>query len=93
MPIESMISPLKPWQWRSQALNNRSGSEIFAALFIDEEIATLLESPGITAELEQPQLSRYSICAGAPRTLAGKLQLWIPETGKILPWLRFAIRS
>jgi len=88
MPIESVTSPLKPWQWRSQALNNRSGSEIFAALFINEEIATLLESPGITADSEQPQLSRYSICAGAPRRLAGKPQLWTPRTGEILPCLR-----
>ena len=88
MLTESVTSPLKPWQWRSQALNNRSGSKIFAALFIESEIATLLESPGETEDLEQPQLSRYSICAGAPRITRGKLQLWTPEVGNILPWLR-----
>ena len=88
MLTESVTSPLKPWQWRSQALNNRSGSEIFTALFIDEEIATLLESPGLTKDLEQPQLSRYSICAGAPRIVSGKLQLWTPQVGEILLWLR-----
>ena len=84
---ESVTSPLEPWHWRSQALNNRSGSEIFTALFINEPVATLLESPSST-DSEQLQLSRYSICAGAPRTVAEKPQLWTPEVGNILPWLR-----
>ena len=78
---------LKPWHWRSLPLNNRTGSQIFTALFSEEPIATLLESPG-TAEVEQPQLSRYSICAGSPRTIENQQRLWTPATGEILPFLR-----
>ena len=92
MPTDFVTSPLQPWQWRSQALNHRSASEVFAALFLEEKIATLLESPGATEELEQPQLSRYSICAGMPRTVSGKLQLWTPEVGSILPCLRSLLK-
>lgn len=77
----------KPWLWRSLALENRTASEIFAALFLDEDIATLLESPNL-ADPEYPQLSRYSICAGAPRKVEGKAQLWTPNKGDILPFLR-----
>ena len=78
---------VKPWYWRSLPLNNRTGSQIFAALFSDEPIATLLESPS-TADVEQPQLSRYSICAGSPRTVENQKRLWTPATGEILPFLR-----
>ena len=82
----------KPWLWRSLALENRTASEIFAALFLDEDIATLLESPNV-ADPEYPQLSRYSICAGAPRKVEGKAQFWTPEMGFILPFLRSLIES
>ena len=77
---------LKPWHWRSLPLNNRTGSQIFTALFGEEAIATLLESPS-AADVEQPQLSRYSICAGSPR-IVDRQRLWTPATGEILPFLR-----
>ena len=82
---------IKPWYWRSLPLNNRTGSQIFAALFSDEPIATLLESPS-TADVEQPQLSRYSICAGSPR-IDNKQRLWTPATGEILPFLRSLLQQ
>ncbi len=83
---------LKPWHWQSLPLNNRTGSQIFAALFSEEPIATLLESPG-TADVEQPQLSRYSICAGSPRTIENQQRLWTPATGEILPFLRSLLKQ
>jgi para-aminobenzoate synthetase component I len=77
-----------PWYWRSLPLKNRTGSEIFARLFLNpDKIATLLESP-VTEPPKQDKLSRYSICAGSPRQVDGKLQLWTPSLGKILPFLR-----
>ena len=86
-----MKESVKPWQWRSQPLQNRTATEIFTALFIEEEIATLLESPNV-ADPEYPQLSRYSICAGSPRIIDSKQQLWTPATGQILPFLRSLLK-
>ncbi|HEY9807310.1 MAG TPA: anthranilate synthase component I, partial [Candidatus Obscuribacterales bacterium] len=91
---------IQPWYWRSLPLADRTGSQIFAALFrsasaqsaAGSAIATLLESPyplvdpDASSSLQQAQ-ARYSICAGAPRTLDGQLQLWTPEVGSILPFL------
>ncbi|MGB7443462.1 MAG: anthranilate synthase component I, partial [Coleofasciculaceae cyanobacterium] len=75
------------WHWRSLPLNNRTGSEIFESLFLSAgNIATLLESPPPTSE-SQPQLARYSICAGTPRLKQGTPQMWTPAVGKILPFL------
>ncbi|BAZ09632.1 para-aminobenzoate synthase component I [Calothrix sp. NIES-4071] len=74
--------------WHSQPLKNRTGSEIFATLFLsslDVTIATLLESPYPNNNNTQ---ARYSICAGAPRVCNGKLQMWTPQLGEILPFLR-----
>jgi para-aminobenzoate synthetase component 1 len=77
--------------WRSLPLAQRTGSEVFAALFCPEShpeaIATLLESPYPTPE-NRSQLARYSICAGAPRCIDGHLQLWTPPVGEILPFLQ-----
>jgi para-aminobenzoate synthetase component I len=73
-----------PWHWRSLPLDNRSGSQIFNALFLAEPIATLLESPGQSGLT----MSRYSICAGVPRVINGQPQLWIPPIGEIMPFLR-----
>ena len=87
MLIDKTIKSLKPWCWRSLPWKNRTGSEIFAALFIDEAIATLLESPN-TTDSAKSCLTRYSICAGSPRTVGGKPRLWTPATGEILPFLR-----
>ncbi|MEY2832248.1 MAG: hypothetical protein RLZZ574_1506, partial [Cyanobacteriota bacterium] len=93
MLTQEVIQPVKPWQWRSLTLNNRTASEVFTALFLDDAVATLLESPGTIEDPEQPQLSRYSICAGSPRTREGQLQLWTPKTGEILPFLRSLLKQ
>ncbi|HAG84282.1 MAG TPA: anthranilate synthase component I, partial [Cyanobacteria bacterium UBA11162] len=80
-----------PWYWRSLKLENRTGSEVFEKLFRHPgKIATLLESPYPTPQ-DQPQLSRYSICAGIPRIRQGHPQIWTPPVGKILPFLRYLI--
>ncbi|GAB4236227.1 MAG: anthranilate synthase component I [Stanieria sp.] len=82
------MKQLSPWYWRSLSLNNRTGSQVFAQLFLQSNtIATLLESPFPTP-IDQPQLSRYSICAGSPRVVNGKAQVWTPAVGNILPFLR-----
>ena len=94
------MHPIQPWYWRSLPLADRTGSQVFAALFRQltapgtsgSAIATLLESPypldnlGTPSTLQQAQ-ARYSICAGAPRVVNGQLQLWTPEVGGILPFL------
>ncbi len=67
-----------PWFWRQLPLENRTGAEIFAGLFAQDEIAVLLESPPAS-----PQ-ARYSICAGQPRWG----QVWLPQLGEIFPCLR-----
>lgn len=80
---------IKAWYWRSLPLEKRTGSEVFAALFHSTSapgIATLLESPYPTP-IDHPQLSRYSICAGAPRIVNGIPQMWTPEVGKVFPFL------
>ncbi|MFM6063298.1 MAG: anthranilate synthase component I [Microcystis panniformis] len=82
-----MSESLLPWYWRSLPLAGRTGSDIFARLFLQEPgMAVLLESPYPTPA-DFSQLSRYSLCAGAPRRLGGKTQLWTPPIGEILPLL------
>ncbi len=84
-----MTTELKPWYWRSLPLNNRTGSAVFATLFLPSSnsgIATLLESPYPTPT-NNPQLTRYSICAGTPRIISGQPQLWTPAVGEVLPFL------
>ncbi|MBW4673153.1 MAG: anthranilate synthase component I [Desmonostoc geniculatum HA4340-LM1] len=79
----------KAWYWRSLPLEKRTGSEIFAALFhptTTKGIATLLESPYPTP-IEHPQLSRYSLCAGAPRLVDGIPQMWTPSLGQVFSFL------
>jgi para-aminobenzoate synthetase component I len=93
MLTQEVNQPVRMWQWRSLPLNNRSAAEVFAALFLDDAVATLLESPGSIEGLEQPQLSRYSICAGSPHSIKGKSQLWTPKTGEILPFLRSLLQQ
>ncbi|BAZ26748.1 para-aminobenzoate synthase component I [Kalymmatonema gypsitolerans NIES-4073] len=80
----------KPWYWRSLPLKNRTGCDVFAALFRHTstslpKIATLLESPHAT--FDGSQLARYSICAGAPRIVDGVVQMWTPPLGQVLPFL------
>jgi para-aminobenzoate synthetase component I len=77
---------LAPWHWRSQPLVNRSGTEVFAALFQHQRIATLLESPATDGEVCLAH-SRYSICAGSPREKNGHPQIWTPQMGGIFDCL------
>ncbi|BDA73573.1 para-aminobenzoate synthase component I [Rivularia sp. IAM M-261] len=75
--------------WHSQPLKNRTGSNIFATLFSNHTFATLLESPYLNGnDNDNQRLARYSICAGAPRVVEGQLQMWTPQLGEILPFLR-----
>ena len=73
--------------WRSLPLEQRTGSDVFAALFLEEPTAVLLESP-YPPSPDYPQLSCYSICAGKPRVVHGVVQQWTPDVGGILPMLR-----
>ncbi len=88
--LRSDLRPCKQRFWRSLPLAQRSGSDIFAALFQSQRtgiagIATLLESPYPT---QRNAMTRYSVCAGAPRTADGQVQLWTPEIGQVLPLLQ-----
>ncbi|MBF2022517.1 MAG: anthranilate synthase component I [Hydrococcus sp. C42_A2020_068] len=82
------MKQLLPWYWRRLPLGKRTGSEVFERLFYRPgAVATLLESPAKPSSDRSP-LSRYSICAGSPRLVEGRLQSWTPPIGKILPFLR-----
>ena len=81
------VRPLAPWYWQSIPLQERTGAEVFQALFGQAEIATLLESPYPTP-VDYPYLARYSLCAGGVRTIHGQRQLWIPTIGHVFPTLR-----
>ncbi|TAF43934.1 MAG: anthranilate synthase component I [Oscillatoriales cyanobacterium] len=98
------MTSIKPWHWRKIPLNQRSGSEIFQALFLisktadstdsisdlpHQDMAVLLESPVTSTS----NLARYSICAGSPRIIDGESQLWTPPVGKILPFLRVLLHN
>ena len=87
------IHDIQPWYWRSLPLEHRTGSQVFDCLFRHRgTIATLLESPYPTP-CDQPQLARYSICAGMPRTQQGRPKMWTPPVGEILPFLRSLLSS
>lgn len=103
-PTESSLQPIKPWYWRQLPLAQRSGSQIFEALFLKPRgdsrwtekvarlgnIATLLESP---ATPQNNSLTRYSICAGSPRWIEEQFRLWTPSVGEILPFLRRLLQA
>jgi len=75
----------QPWVWRSRPLEQRTGSDVFNCLFGNHTTyAVLLESPLTT---DHPHLCRYSFCAGEPRLVNGRLQVWTPAVGNILPCL------
>ena len=93
---------LAPWYVRSLPLQQRTGSQIFHALYGSppcsdtgataarpwQTIATLLESPAtLPVATPQARLARYSICAGPPRCANGQPLLWTPPVGQILPML------
>ena len=79
-----MTNQLKPWHFKQLPLQKRTGGEIFSCLFISDssKIATLLESP-YPNNLNNPQLTRYSICAGSPRIIDGVEQMWPPQLGEV----------
>ncbi len=106
-PTQSNLKLTQPWHWRKLTLNQRSGAQVFQALFLPprgetsndlktmrgenhQRIATLLESPVTPTNTH---LARYSICAGSPRVKEGKVQLWTPPVGAILPFLRCLLDS
>ncbi|MBD2099387.1 anthranilate synthase component I [Leptolyngbya sp. FACHB-261] len=80
---------MKDWHWHSLALDGRSGSQVWQALYRDAAITTLLESPSGTAGMATGPLTRYSVCAGPPRP--GRL--WTPALGEILPFLRSGLAT
>lgn len=92
------LSPCPKYFWQSLPLAQRTGSDIFAALFQPQTakpgivgIATLLESPYPLPPDSLPApataLARYSICAGSPRIVSGQPQLWTPAKGYVIPFL------
>jgi para-aminobenzoate synthetase component I len=84
--ISQSPRPPSPALHLSLPLNNRTGSQIFDRLFRCDPIATLLESPVTNAD--RSTLTRYSICAGSPRTIDGQPQIFTPAIGGILDCLR-----
>lgn len=98
------VTVLQPWYWRSLPLDHRTGSSVFAALFLPAPgdylrggvgaIATLLESPA-TLPLDSTlhTLARYSLCAGAPRCGRQTVDLWTAGIGEVLPLLRTRLRT
>ena len=97
------MQPCSNFFWRSLPLSHRTGSDIFDALFLNasadlgaafelEQIAVLLESPYPLPADSLPEqatsMARYSICAGRPRMVGDRAQLWTPEIEGILPLLR-----
>lgn len=82
------MQELLPWYWRSLPLEGRSGVVVFEALFRHLPISTLLESPSQASAEVLNTHARYSICAGPPRLIAGRSQVWTPPVGEILPCLK-----
>jgi para-aminobenzoate synthetase component 1 len=101
------MKPLQPWHWRKLPLGERSGSQVFKALFLNPtgktsngvETVLLRHRQRIATLLESPvtpnatHLARYSICAGSPRFIENQPQLWTPAVGEILPFLRRLFNS
>ena len=81
-----------PRHWHRLNLEHRSGADVFEALFSASAIATLLESPDRVDGAPQ-QLIRYSLCAGAPRHIAGQPQLFTPAIGAIFPTLATLLQT
>ncbi len=98
LPASGLLSPCPKYFWQSLPLEQRTGSDIFAALFQPQSaksgiagIATLLESPyplpPDSLPAQATALARYSICAGSPRVASGQPQFWTPTKGHIIPFL------
>ncbi len=92
---------LAPWIVRPLPLGERTGSQIFQALYGHgpgshpwQTIATLLESPyPLAPDLPQGRLCRYSLCAGPPRWQGDGPALWTAPIGQILPTLQACLAS
>ena len=94
-----LMSACDRYFWQRLPLAQRSGSDIFGALFQPQTsqagpagIAVLLESPYPLPvdclPVQAQAIARYSICAGAPRRVGHQYQLWTPPLGKIQPFLQ-----
>ncbi|MEM9265227.1 MAG: anthranilate synthase component I [Cyanobacteria bacterium P01_F01_bin.13] len=83
---------LLPRYWHRLNLENRSGADVFEALFCSSAIATLLESPD-RVDGAPGHLIRYSLCAGKPRHHQGQPQLFTPPIGEILSTLKTLLEA
>lgn len=89
------LTQQQPWQVRSHPLQQRTGTDIFQALYGHllgqppslHTLTALLESPYPLSAMAHHHHSRYSICAGPPRWVQGQPRLWTPSIGYILPTL------
>lgn len=72
--------------WYRLDLENRSGADVFEALFSASPIATLLESPDHVDGAPR-DLIRYSLCAGGAQQNQEQIQLFTPPVGEILSTL------
>jgi len=101
------MKPIQPWHWRKLPLTQRSGSQVFEALFLNSrgnisdngKILYGQNRQPIATLLESPvtpdstNLARYSICAGSPRYIETQPRLWTPPVGEILPFLRYLLNT
>lgn len=87
-PSAPCSQPLRPWHWRQLPLAERTGSQVFAALFVADPTATLLESPYPVPADTPTSAARFSICAGKARQGGHQPQVWTPAVGEILPMLK-----
>ncbi|NEQ51670.1 MAG: anthranilate synthase component I [Leptolyngbya sp. SIO3F4] len=91
-PLSISQQVVSPKFWYRLNLENRSGADVFDALFATSPIATLLESPD-RVDGAPHDLIRYSLCAGPPQHKEGKNRIFTPSTGKILPTLELLLKS
>ena len=94
--IGNAVRPCEALFWQQMPLQQQTGSAIFEAIFEPQKqrseysgIRTLLESPYPLPADSLPeaaaQMARFSICAGPPRLVDDRPQLWTPSVGDVLP--------
>lgn len=91
----------QPWCWRSLPLGERTGSQVFQALYGHHlnqptslaNLVMLLESPYPLPDLAPSRHSRYSLCGGPPRWHQNRPRLWTPPLGEILSTLAARLRE
>lgn len=89
------------WCWRSLPLGQRTGSQVFQALYGHHlgqparlaNLVVLLESPYPLPDLAPSRHSRYSLCGGPPRWQGNRPRLWTPPLGKVLSSLADRLRE